>query len=468
MPGHNEVVNCCEDGGVIKEILDQGTGEATPQDGNEVDVTYVGTLLTGEEFDKNSDEDDPFQFFINSEDIIKGWSIGVRTMKKGERAMFTIQPQYAYGEKGSPPSIPANAVLRFEIKLLDFREREKSKWDYTPEERIQKAKEFKDAGAALFKIQDLDGALKEWEKALDYVEFVKESEAQSLEVTLRNNVSLLYTQKKNYKSAISNAQKAIEIDSKNSKAFFRLANALNESGDHKSAYETARKAIDIDPHNKDLRDLYKKSYDAFRTGQMKEKEMYQKMFASQALYEAPIKAEYHNPTNPVVFLDLKVGSADPVRLEIELFKSVAPKTAENFRALCTGEKGIGASGKPLHYKGSIFHRMIKDFMLQGGDFQNANGTGGESIYGHKFDDENFLCTHRERGLLSMANSGRNTNGSQFFITFKATEWLDGKHVVFGKVVKGLDFLDTLESIPVGENDIPEQEILIVDCGQISK
>ena len=92
MPGHNEVVNCCEDGGVIKEILDQGTGEATPQDGNEVDVTYVGTLLTGEEFDKNSDEDDPFQFFINSEDIIKGWSIGVRTMKKGERAMFTIQP----------------------------------------------------------------------------------------------------------------------------------------------------------------------------------------------------------------------------------------------------------------------------------------------------------------------------------------------------------------------------------------
>ena len=462
----NEIVNCCEDQGVVKEILDQGTGEETPQDGNEVDVTYIGTLLSGEEFDKNIDQDEPFQFFINSDEIIKGWSIGVRTMKKGERSMFTIKPEYAYGEKGSPPSIPPNSTLRFEIKLLDFREREKSKWDFTPEERIQKAKEFKEEGAKLFKSGDQDGALKEWEKSLDYVEFVKEPEAQSLEVVLRNNIALLYTQRKNFQSAIAQAKKALEVDPKNTKSFFRLSNALNEIGEHKEAYETAKLGIEVDPHNQDLRHLYKKSFDSFRSSQQKEKELYQKMFKSQALYESGPSAEYHHKDNPVVFLDVKIGSAEPKRIEIELFKSVAPKTAENFRALCTGEKGVGQKGKNLHYKGTIFHRLIKDFMLQGGDFENSNGTGGESIYGNKFDDENFVCKHIERGILSMANSGHNTNGSQFFITFKPTAWLDGKHVVFGKVVKGLEHLDEIEVIPVGENDLPTETISIVDCGEL--
>ncbi|KAK2363754.1 Cyclophilin peptidyl-prolyl cis-trans isomerase family protein [Trifolium repens] len=172
--------------------------------------------------------------------------------------------------------------------------------------------------------------------------------------------------------------------------------------------------------------------------------------------------------NPCVFFDVSIDG-DPVeRIVIELFSSVVPKTAENFRALCTGEKGIGeATGKPLHYKGTCFHRIIKGFMAQGGDFSRGNGTGGESIYGGKFADENFKLKHDGPGVLSMANSGPNTNGSQFFIIFKRQPHLDGKHVVFGKVTKGIDILKKMEQLGTADGK-PTQPIKIVDCGEVSK
>ena len=144
-----------------------------------------------------------------------------------------------------------------------------------------------------------------------------------------------------------------------------------------------------------------------------------------------------------------------------------PKTSENFRCLCTGEKGNGKSGKALHFKGSGFHRVIKDFMAQGGDFTRGNGTGGESIYGEKFEDENFKLKHTGRGVLSMANAGPGTNGSQFFLCFVATPHLNGAHVVFGKVVDGMDVLEKMEKTPTGRNDVPQSAIMISDSGQLS-
>merc|ERR1712032_1399799 len=149
---------------------------------------------------------------------------------------------------------------------------------------------------------------------------------------------------------------------------------------------------------------------------------------------------------------------------MELRSDVTPKTAENFRALCTGEKGELSNGTPLCYKGSNFHRVIPRFMCQGGDFTNFNGTGGCSIHGEKFDDENFDLKHTEPYLLSMANAGPNTNGSQFFITVDKTPWLDGAHVVFGKVVEGTDVVDSIEALGTG-GGATTKTVTVADCGE---
>jgi len=170
-------------------------------------------------------------------------------------------------------------------------------------------------------------------------------------------------------------------------------------------------------------------------------------------------------SNPIVFFDMTAGGTPLGRIEMELYADSVPKTAENFRCLCTGEKGVGKSGKPLHFKGSAFHRVIPQFMCQGGDFTAGNGTGGESIYGAKFADENFVHKHTGPGVLSMANAGPNTNGSQFFLCTVKTEWLDGKHVVFGRVINGMDIVKKVESYGT-QSGKTTQAIQIADCGQL--
>ena len=169
-------------------------------------------------------------------------------------------------------------------------------------------------------------------------------------------------------------------------------------------------------------------------------------------------------TYATVFFDINAGGQEVGRITFKLFDNT-PLTSENFRALCTGEKGNGKSGKPLHYKGCPFHRVINQFMAQGGDFTAKNGTGGESIYGTKFADENFLNRHDRPFLLSMANAGKNTNGSQFFITFVKTPHLDGKHVVFGEVVDGQQIVQFMESkgSQSGQTTTP---MFISNCGML--
>ena len=465
-----QIKNLTEDSGVLKRIIKEGESDLYPQEGQEVLVHYEGKLQSnGSIFDSSKPRGAPFKFTLGKGDVIKGWDIGVATMKKGEIAELTLASAYAYGERGFGDSIPANSTLVFEVELLDFYERPKSKFEMDLPEKVAFAKKAKEEGVALFSQKKFQDAVGKFEDGYSYLDKTSSkeltTEAKDLVMSLLLNMSNCYNNLKQFESTLKKTNEALKIK-ENPKCYYYSGVANANLDDFEAAEADYVKLTGLigneDPGCKFLRNLI----DERRSNKEKKSKSMYKSFFKGSLYDDKVVKEGPrnvpseiNQSNPKVFFDLQVGDSPLKRVEFELFADKTPKTAENFRALCTGEKG-----DHLTYKNSVFHRVIKSFMMQGGDFENANGTGGSSIYGAKFDDENFDYKHSCEGLLSMANSGPNTNGSQFFITFKETPWLDGKHVVFGKVIKGMEFVKEVEAVNTDDQDRPSEEVRIVDCG----
>lgn len=276
---------------------------------------------------------------------------------------------------------------------------------------------------------------------------------------------------KDFKLSIANTTKAIELDSTASKAYYlrSVANVGIQQWD--DAMKDIIGAIKLNPNDKNLRNHHAQVKEGKKGAESKEKNAYAKFFKEGVYKEkdAPKKSATlpkFNLENAQTFFDITIGTEgeegfEKGRVVFELFTKDVPKTAENFRALCTGEKGV-----PCHYKGNKFHRIISGFMMQGGDTTNGNGTGGKSIYGEKFDDEGVWFPHTHKGVLSMANSGPNTNGSQFFVCYRETPHLDGKHTIYGRVIHGWDICDKAENIEKGPSDVPKLDVEIADCGEL--
>ncbi|XP_061342169.1 peptidyl-prolyl cis-trans isomerase CYP21-1-like isoform X2 [Gastrolobium bilobum] len=192
------------------------------------------------------------------------------------------------------------------------------------------------------------------------------------------------------------------------------------------------------------------------------------IFAISGSRRAEEQTEEEHEITHRVYLDVDIDKQRLGRIVIGLYGQIVPKTVENFRALCTGEKGESASSLKLHYKGTPFHRIISGFVIQGGDIVHHDGKGSESIYGGTFPDENFKIKHSHAGVVSMANSGPDSNGSQFFITTVKASWLDGDHVVFGKVVQGMDIVFAIEGGAGTYSGKPRKKVVIADSGEIPK
>ena len=383
-------------------------------------IIIIGTLVSdGSKFDSSRDRGKPFKFTLGIGQVIKGWDEGFASMKVGEKAMLKVRYDYAYGETGSPPTIPAKADLFFDVELLGFKEKPKQRYEMNTEERIVYATKLKTEGTELFKEKRFEeGAAKYEESALFVVEEgvtgndVPEDE-RPLYVSCWSNAAMCYIKLKSWSDAIRATEHVLEIDSEkesNVKALYRRGVARTHLGMYKEAKGDLMDAYKLDNKNKEVRKALAQLKEEVVKAKNKEKAAFGGMFGKVSMYDekkGPPKVMVPNANgdNPHVFFEIKHGDEILGKVIMQLYADITPKTAENFRSLCTGEKGEGGMGKPLHYKGCGFHRVIKDFMIQGGDFTAGDGTGGESIYGEKFADENFIIKHTKAGQLSMANAG---------------------------------------------------------------
>ncbi|GAB5037444.1 peptidyl-prolyl cis-trans isomerase [Nannochloropsis oceanica] len=372
---NGEWIDVSGDGGLLKKILKEGEGESPPQ-GNEVVAHYTGTLESdGSEFDSSRKRNQPFKFTIGQQQVIKGWDVGFATMKVAT-GLFKEQ---RWGEAAS---------------------------------------EYIEAGSYVDGLNEEDDA-----STMDA--------AAALSVTLHSNAALAFLKAEMWPEAAQEASAALKKEAGSAKALYRRGVARMHLGLLEEAREDLLSAAKADPQNKDIRVQLQAVKDKLKSMAAKEKATFGGFLNKLSMYDDKEGILAHEGPNPKVFMDVTIGGEKAGRITMELFADSVPRTAENFRCLCTGEKGQSKiTGNLLSYKGSGFHR--------------------------------------EPGLLSMANAGPNTNGSQFFITTKDTPHLDGRHVVFGKVTDGMELVHRIEDLPKDEKDKPLEAVVIEACGEIKE
>lgn len=438
-------------------------------------VHYETTVVsTGAKIDSSWDRREPFDFVLGEGDVLEAWDLGVVTMRPGETSEFTVDPSLAYGEEGAGDEIPASATLRFTIELLSGKRAaaapaaEAEKKAPSEGQRLERAAEAKERGNRLTTESEFAKAQEAYREALGVLRALKGTELKLL--TARNKLKLSCllnlahcdTKMEEFASAIKHASEALEIDPASCKALFRRGVARLSFGLLREAREDFLEASRLDPQNADIRVRLEECKQ-----RLAEPTQWQRSAFGGIFGKAPEqRAVSRNLANlPTVWMDVQIGSSQPQRLRLALYADTVPRTAENFRALCTGERGRGRCGQPLHFKDTLVHKVVPRSVIEAGDIENYDGSGGESIYGRTFPDEGFADAHHKRGLLSMASRGPGTNNSKFFITLRSLPQFDNKHVVFGEVVGESRILERIEALETKYPDRPVIQVAIVDCGQ---
>ena len=397
----------------------------------------------------------PIIFTIGDGTMMKGLEIGVKSMRKGELAILNIHKDYLFGipESLSPP----NVSFIFHIRILEILPKDVNFLE-KKSEPIDDALKIKQQGNEFYRQEKYDQAKIKYEQAMLIVETFKNNlKYKEIKLALLLNFSAVFLKTNDNQKVIDYSSKILEYDSNNVKAFYRRGVALLKIENFEKAKSDLETALKLDPNNQEIQIEIRK-LEKIHNQKISTKIKYQGFHASQCV----------DPNNPIAILDIAIGLKNSERIEIELFRNIVPKTVENFITICLGEfaeknKKRKKIKKTYHYKGTQFHKLVKGVLIQGGDFEKGDGTGGKSIYGKTFADENFNISHSTRGLVSMANSNMiNTNGSQFFISFNENPAFNQDKVAFGIVQKGFQFLDTLENFPC-INEKPCQIIKIVDC-----
>ena len=469
-----------EDGSVIKQRVTPGEGWETPKELCKCEVSYKVWSGTGVNMKTHTEETSHTLCIDEGQSPIGFMDDVLKTMRKKEVCDVVVR-------KGSEEGLPVDEDCTVRLTLIDFDKAPVSHEMQDDGERLAHIQQLKDNGNNWFKKGDFPRAKRRYESAVYFGEYESDEVKASL-TPLYGNLAAVASSMKDWPSCVEQCDKVLKKDSNNVKALYRKGVALGKTKEFDDAISCLKKAVALDATNVASKRALRDVVQAKKTQQKQLKNTYGGMFsklegfASSNRPKEPRKLDDYddlsdedydlskpgaNPLAPVdhqkglkrAFFDISIGGSSKGRILMELYDDTVPKTVNNFLAICNGYES-------LHYQGCSFHRVIKDFMIQGGDVTKGDGTGGASIYGGKFDDEAFIDTHSEPYLLSMANAGRNTNGSQFFITTVKCPHLDGKHVVFGRVVSGVDIVQAIENTEVDDSDKPLKACTITASGEL--